>query len=137
MKTSRRDFLKLSNQALLGISAALGLGGLLRYLNYQPPAPPPQRYPAGNQKDFLPGDRLHLPEIPALLIHTPDGFIALSLVCPHLGCVVEEEGQEILCPCHGSRYSLTGDLLQGPSTQSLPRLPVEMDSQGNLFILKG
>ena len=37
---SRRDFLKLSTNALFGLSGLLGLGGLFRYFNYYPPEAP-------------------------------------------------------------------------------------------------
>lgn len=53
---------------------------------------------------------------------TPQGgFAALSAVCPHLGCIVHWNQAEISwdCPCHGSRFDLSGRVLNGPSTQDL------------------
>ena len=45
----------------------------------------------------------------------------LSLVCPHAGCIVEmnKETKEFVCPCHGSRFSSNGKLLQGPAKTGL------------------
>ena len=48
----------------------------------------------------------------------------LSLVCPHAGCIVEEdkEKKEFVCPCHGSRFALKdGKLLEGPAETGLKK----------------
>lgn len=42
--------------------------------------------------------------------------------CPHLGCALKWNAQEQSwdCPCHGSRFSGEGKLLDGPATDDLP-----------------
>jgi nucleotide-binding universal stress UspA family protein len=49
--------------------------------------------------------------------------IALSPRCSHLGCTVDWNATAKTwdCPCHGSRYSRDGDLLQGPAKTGLER----------------
>lgn len=49
-----------------------------------------------------------------------DTFTALTALCTHEGCTVSGiENQVYVCPCHGSRYSSAGSVLQGPATTAL------------------
>ena len=56
-------------------------------------------------------------------------FKGFSAVCTHLGCLVDVvcDGQ-IVCPCHGSHYSITdGSVLSGPARRPLPSLAVTVE----------
>jgi Rieske Fe-S protein len=47
-------------------------------------------------------------------------FTAIDAVCTHESCTVTSaDGTTYVCPCHGSRYSRTGQVLGGPATASL------------------
>lgn len=62
------------------------------------------------------------------LARTPDNrLIGLSPVCPHLGCQVHWNGTEQSwdCPCHGSRFAPTGEVLNGPAAKGLTPIPLE------------
>jgi Rieske Fe-S protein len=58
-----------------------------------------------------------------------DQYVGLSAVCPHQGCLVNEVvDATIVCPCHGSQFSITdGAVIQGPATSGLASVPVELD----------
>ncbi|RPJ05386.1 MAG: FAD-dependent oxidoreductase, partial [Deltaproteobacteria bacterium] len=58
------------------------------------------------------------------VFHDQDGgFVSLSPVCTHLGCIVHwnrlEESWD--CPCHGSRFRPDGEVIEGPALSPLPR----------------
>lgn len=52
----------------------------------------------------------------ALVTNTGAEIVALSDVCPHLGCKVhwEEEKREFFCPCHGGVFAKDGRAVAGP-----------------------
>lgn len=68
---------------------------------------------------------------PVLVVHTPDGFKALSATCTHLGCIVfwNEQRQVIQCPCHEAFFNTNGAVISGPPPGPLPayRIQVEGD----------
>lgn len=57
-----------------------------------------------------------------------DKLVALSAVCPHLGCGIgwEPITRNFLCPCHDSRFSPDGTKLTGPSERGMDPLPLEI-----------
>jgi len=52
------------------------------------------------------------------------GFVALSLTCPHNQATVMQQGNDWICPAHGSEFSLSGKLLRGPARSGLPTYPL-------------
>jgi len=49
-------------------------------------------------------------------------FSAIDAVCTHEGCTITgSDGASYVCPCHGSRYSRSGQVLAGPAKASLRR----------------
>ena len=67
-----------------------------------------------------------------------DDFIALSSVCPHLGCQVHWEGQNdrFFCPCHNGAFDAEGNPISGPpkdANQTLPRYQLVVED-GLLYI---
>jgi rieske iron-sulfur protein len=60
-------------------------------------------------------------------------LLAISAACTHTGCEVsgwESDTQQLVCPCHGSRYDVleASKVVQGPATKPLALLPIEQHS---------
>jgi len=56
-----------------------------------------------------------------------DHFDALLMLCTHKGCDVKPAGAIMVCPCHGSQFLSTGEVLRGPATERLAEFPVTLD----------
>ena len=60
-------------------------------------------------------------------------FLALSMRCTHQGCIVgiTSSRQQLLCPCHASRFASDGAVINGPNTGDsitpLPQLTTSYD----------
>ena len=51
-------------------------------------------------------------------------FNVLTAVCTHEGCTVDGfNGQLFVCPCHGSRYTTSGSVANGPANRALTTFP--------------
>lgn len=60
-------------------------------------------------------------------------FLALSSVCPHLGCRVhwEAQGDRFFCPCHNGAFDRSGSPISGPpksANQALVRFPLKVEN---------
>ncbi len=67
----------------------------------------------------------------------PEGNIAYSKVCTHVGCPVglyQEDTHELVCPCHQSTFDVLDGARPrfGPATRALPQLPLMVDREGYL-----
>ncbi len=67
----------------------------------------------------------------------PQGYVAYSKLCTHLGCPVglyEQQMQLLVCPCHQSMFDVTNGAYPnfGPAPRPLPQLPLYVDAQGYL-----
>lgn len=67
-----------------------------------------------------------------------EDFLALSSVCPHLGCRVhwESNNDRFFCPCHNGAFDRQGQATAGPplaAHQTLTRFPLKVEG-GLLFL---
>ena len=100
-----------------------------------PPAPVPAGSGGGGGSKPL----VELSEVPvggAVAVEASDGstvlvtqpaegeVMAFSSVCPHEGCSVSPDDDQLSCPCHGSQFSLAGKVKRGPAQRSLTPVPV-------------
>jgi Rieske Fe-S protein len=61
------------------------------------------------------------------VLRVQEEIYALNLTCTHLGCTVSVTPTELVCPCHGSTFSRTGEVLRGPAARPLQRLAVRLE----------
>lgn len=136
-ETSRRAFLK----ALWGAAGALAIGEAVGIsLTFLAPKSGEGEFggviTAGQVDDFPPGSVTPFNEGRFYLVRLPDsGFVALYRKCTHLGCAVPwdaEQGQ-FVCPCHGSAFEMSGDVLNPPAPRPLDQFPVEIVN-GNIQV---
>jgi len=65
----------------------------------------------------------------ALVMRTAESIRCFSLVCTHLGCLVQwqEGAQEFYCPCHDGRFDQFGEVLAGPPPLPLEQIAVRVE----------
>lgn len=67
---------------------------------------------------------------------------AMSAVCTHLGCIVQHTGTEagknggkdksvvgFSCACHGSQFTIDGEVIKGPAPEPLPWFAVAVSPE--------
>lgn len=53
-------------------------------------------------------------------------YIAFNLLCPHQGVTVTQNEKGWICNAHGSEFEVDGDLVLGPATSGLVRVPMKI-----------
>ena len=57
------------------------------------------------------------------------GFLAISIKCTHLGCIVQANDKGFECPCHASSFDKYGEVLSPPATRALDLFPISLDKE--------
>jgi cytochrome b6-f complex iron-sulfur subunit len=59
------------------------------------------------------------------------GLLALSRTCTHLGCTIPWVGEEMkfVCPCHGSSFDITGNVIYSPAPRALDIYPITIENK--------
>ncbi len=60
-------------------------------------------------------------------------YVAFSLKCPHQQVTVIRDASGWVCPAHNSQFEPDGDLILGPATKRLSRVPVKV-TRGQVII---
>jgi cytochrome b6-f complex iron-sulfur subunit len=121
---TRRALLDTFAGALVVASVAAGVGVVGMFAS-----PPPARREdvgeidvAGLSDVKAKGSvRFHFGRDPCILIHANGQLHALSLVCTHLGCLVDwnPQARQLTCPCHRAAFGLEGNVIEGPPPRPL------------------
>jgi cytochrome b6-f complex iron-sulfur subunit len=133
---NRRKFFITAGNAAIGIAVLGSLGVTLDFLSPKVLLELPRRFVIGVLANMQPNSVTFDAEHRLIVFRDKQGyFYALSAVCTHLGCIVEwketgipghPEGV-IACPCHGSVFNKTGDVIRGPAPRSLDRFKMYLE----------
>lgn len=63
------------------------------------------------------------------IIKDDNGIKVFSISCTHLGCVLNVENDKFICPCHGSMFDLSGNVLKGPALKPLKQLEYKIEKE--------
>jgi len=90
---------------------------------------PYEQYPAGSVTPVEAG-RFYLVRLPE------GGFLALYRRCTHLGCAVPYDPSvgKFICPCHGSEFTMEGDVLNEPAPRPLDLFPLFINKFGEIEV---
>lgn len=88
---------------------------------------------AGKVGDYKVGDVKYFVDGKFYLVRLEQGFMALYQKCPHLGCVVPWKADHsfqgskgwFVCPCHGSTYQATGQIVYGPAPRPMDYMKIQ------------
>jgi Rieske Fe-S protein len=134
----RRDF--MARTGLWALLAALGGGVAIMLRTFWPRrggrtglgilAGLPSDYPIGQVSDRL------VAEHQIWILRQPDGLLAFSAQCPHLGCRLRFTSATagFHCMCHGSSFDLDGNVLRGPAARSMERVYIGSTKEGYLLV---
>jgi Rieske Fe-S protein len=74
-----------------------------------------------------------------LVEHNPDDtYRAISGICTHQSCVVsgfDTNNDVFVCPCHGSRFDLNGNVVQGPAGSKLHQYITRVENNSLIITL--
>ena len=139
MPQNRREFLKSCGM----ISAGIACGGASLLLNacssvsYIPYVTTENAFVV-KKADFgeQPFALLKSSHFPAPIYITrlkEENYSAVLLLCTHKECEVSAGAELLICPCHGSEFSITGEVVSPPAEKDLYRFQVRSDAE-NIYI---
>ncbi len=130
----RRDFLGLAGLWTAAAAIAGSLLGMLRLPNPRVLPEESSRFSIGHPEEFPAGSKRIVPGRNVEVTSTEQGIAAVSLVCTHLGCIVAPTPEGYACPCHGSKFGPSGEVLGGPAPRGLRWLEVSRSPEGSLIV---
>jgi cytochrome b6-f complex iron-sulfur subunit len=135
---NRRSFLNGIAGTAIAIAAIGAVAVSTEYLSPNVLFEPPTSFRIGHPEDYAMNSVAIIPEQQVYIVRLPAGFMALSAVCTHLGCLTQwnPDTESIACPCHGSKFNNDGTVLQGPAPRPLEHFALRVMPDGNLLVDK-
>jgi cytochrome b6-f complex iron-sulfur subunit len=84
----------------------------------------------GNPANFPNDTATYVTEGRLFVANAGGHLFALSQKCTHLGCRVPfcESSGRFECPCHGSKYDLAGEWIEGPAPRGMDRYELRLEN---------
>ncbi len=134
MSLSRRDFLANIGWGALVLAAGSTAAAFARFMQPNMTTPSPGPVEIGTTDEYTIGSLKYIENARVYLGRDARGFYAIIAICTHLGCTPRLEAVDFVCPCHGSKFSRDGAVLNGPATRALDRAFVGRAPSGKLLI---
>ncbi|MEU5266704.1 Rieske (2Fe-2S) protein [Amycolatopsis sp. NPDC021455] len=127
-RPTRRHVVRTAGIAAASLAAGVGIDRLVRGPAAPPTDEPGEWRTVAASKDVPEGGlrEFELDTVTGFVQRTPDGLRAVSSTCTHLGCRLRLANPErqLVCPCHGATFALTGEILHYDLPVEIPPLPV-------------
>lgn len=134
---NRRTFIAAGVGGLLAASAGglyASMKALYPTVSYEPPMVVeiglPEEFSGHIMKQVQVGGRK------ISVMKGENGLYALVRNCTHMGCIpyLSEVEGIFRCPCHGSSFTLEGDIIKGPAPVPLYRAAITINSRGRIEV---
>ena len=60
-------------------------------------------------------------------------YLASLMKCTHQKCTTEVLNNAYICPCHGAKFAINGEVLKGPAEKNLQTFKTRVD-EGNIYV---
>jgi cytochrome b6-f complex iron-sulfur subunit len=89
----------------------------------------------GDPANYPPESATYVIEGRLFVANASGHLFALSQKCPHLGCRVPfcDSSGRFECPCHGSKFDLGGEWIEGPAPRGMDRYELSLEN-GTLVV---
>ncbi len=143
--SSRRDFMATCLHALAGVTIVGVVSPILSACGGTTPTSVDTSFQQSYSVATLTGDGKALMTttkgadgFPIIIVRqNSTTYVALSARCTHENCQVQApQGSTITCTCHGSRFDLQGNVLQGPANTPLYKYSVTYDASAQSVTVK-
>jgi len=134
---NRRTFIAGGVGALLAASAG-GIYASVKSLYPTVEYEPSLKFEIGRPEEFSGGimKQVQIGGRKISVMKGDNGLYALVRNCTHMGCIpyLADDEQQFRCPCHGSIFTLEGDVIRGPAPEPLYRASITINPQGRVEI---
>lgn len=135
-RVTRRRFFQLAGTAACAVAGGGASALSVDYLRPRVLFEPRTDFVVEQAEALAPGQVLTEEAHQVYVLRSQEGFWSLSSVCTHLGCITRHQpgAKVIACPCHGSRFSLEGDVLAGPAPRPLRWLQMARSAKDEITV---